>query len=103
MHLYKLVVHVLKLILHFVFPFFFSQDSGIGIEDFSQPGSSFLEAPGGMFPTPGVHAPPTTPQDPPAAAYTPQPSNPPLPTPRKSPPQEIVPDWQPPPNPGRVS
>ncbi|XP_025098679.1 vacuolar protein sorting-associated protein VTA1 homolog [Pomacea canaliculata] len=77
-------------------------DSGIGIEDFSQPGSSFLEAPGGMFPTPGVHAPPTTPQDPPAAAYTPQPANPPLPTPRKSPPQEIVPDWQPPPNPAGV-
>ena len=66
----------------------------------------------GLFPTPGAHAPPSTPQDPPRAgqyqpsqqpggsSYNPASSSQPSPSPRTTLAAAASSDWKPPPNPG---
>ncbi|GFS00553.1 vacuolar protein sorting-associated protein VTA1 homolog [Elysia marginata] len=92
---------------------------GVGFENVAgpsvPPSNMTFSTDGGLFPAPGAHAPPSTPQDPPRAGqYQPnqQPgassypsassSSQPVPSSRTAPAAAATPDWKPPPNPGGV-
>ncbi|KAH9498509.1 Vacuolar protein sorting-associated protein vta1 [Bulinus truncatus] len=87
-----------------------SEVPGIGFEGVAGPGEPpnhmTFSTDSGLYPAPGAHAPPSTPQDPPRndyqpppSTYQPSPQRSPQPAPRTAAPQTVSPDWEPPPNP----